>query len=85
MAPTPVLLPGKSYGQRGLVGYSPWGLKESHTTELLHSITVYCWGKDKNGLDVHGLLQSEDGAGTLRKSLQHHKIYSKHKIRVAHY
>ena len=25
--PTLVLLPGKSYGQRSLVGYSPWGLK----------------------------------------------------------
>ena len=23
--PTPVLLPGKSYGQRSLVGCSPWG------------------------------------------------------------
>ena len=23
--PTPVLLPGKSHGQRGLVGCSPWG------------------------------------------------------------
>ena len=23
--PTPVFLPGKSYGQKSLVGYSPWG------------------------------------------------------------
>ena len=23
--PTPVLLPGKSHGQRSLAGYSPWG------------------------------------------------------------
>ena len=30
---TPVLLPGKSHGQRGLVGYSLWGHKESDTTE----------------------------------------------------
>ena len=29
--PTPVYLPGKSHGQR-LVGYSPWGHKESDTT-----------------------------------------------------
>ena len=35
--PTPVLLPGKSHRQRSLVGYSPWGHKESDTTELLHS------------------------------------------------
>ena len=27
MANHPVFLPGKSYGQRSLVGYSPWGLK----------------------------------------------------------
>ena len=30
---TPVLLPGKSPGQRSLVGYSSWGHKESDTTE----------------------------------------------------
>ena len=34
--PTPVLLPGKSPGWRSLVGYSPWGHKESDMTELLH-------------------------------------------------
>ena len=34
--PTPVLLPGKSHGRRSLVGYSPWGLEESDTTERLH-------------------------------------------------
>ena len=34
--PTPVLLPGESHGWRSLVGYSPWGLKESDTTEQLH-------------------------------------------------
>ena len=33
---TPVLLPGKSYGQRSLVGQCPWGLEESDTTEQLH-------------------------------------------------
>ena len=30
--PTLVFLPGKSHGQRSLVGYSPWGHKESDTT-----------------------------------------------------
>ena len=33
---TPVLLPGKSHGQRSLVGYSPWGHKESDMAEQLH-------------------------------------------------
>ena len=34
--PTPVLLPGESHGRRSLVGYSPWGRKESDTTERLY-------------------------------------------------
>ena len=31
--PTPVFLPGKSHGQRSLVGYSLWGRKELDTIE----------------------------------------------------
>ena len=31
--PTPVFLPGEFHGQRSLVGYSPWGQKESGMTE----------------------------------------------------
>ena len=31
--PTPVFLPRKFHGQRSLVGYSPWGHKESDTTD----------------------------------------------------
>ena len=31
--PTPVFLPGEPYEQ-SLVGYSPWGCKESDTTEV---------------------------------------------------
>ena len=34
--PTPVLLPGKSYGWRSFVGCSPWGRSELDTTEHLH-------------------------------------------------
>ena len=34
--PTPVLLPGKSHGQRSLVGCSPWGREEPDMTEQLH-------------------------------------------------
>ena len=29
----PVFVPGEFYGQKSLVGYSPWGLKESDMTE----------------------------------------------------
>ena len=35
MAPSPVLLPGESHGQRSLAGYSPRGHKGSDTTEQL--------------------------------------------------
>ena len=35
--PTPVPRPGKSHGLRSLVGCSPWGRKESDTTEQLLS------------------------------------------------
>ena len=31
--PTSVFLPGEFHGQRSLAGYSPWGHKESDTTE----------------------------------------------------
>ena len=48
--PTPVFLPGQPHGQRSLVGYSPWGHKESdndwshtpHTRQPL--IWKYLWG-----------------------------------------
>ena len=33
--PTPVLLPGEFHGQRSLVGYSPWGHKDSDRTDRL--------------------------------------------------
>ena len=55
MEPTPELLPGKPHGLRSLVGYSPWGLKESDTTERLHFTShkemtfcchsCFCWGE----------------------------------------
>ena len=33
-------MPGKSHGQRSVVGYSPWGRKELDTTERHHSLTI---------------------------------------------
>ena len=44
--PTPVLLPGKSHGQRSLVGCSPWGRWELDTTERLHfHFSLSCIGE----------------------------------------
>ena len=31
--PTPVFFPGEFHGQRSLMGYNPWGCKESTMTE----------------------------------------------------
>ena len=42
--PSPVFLPGESHGQRSLGGYSPWGRKESDTTEQLTLwLTPFVW------------------------------------------
>ena len=38
--PTPVLLPGKSHGQKILVGYGPWGRKESDSAAWLHFLSA---------------------------------------------
>jgi len=56
-SPTPVFWPGEYHGQRNLVGYSPWGRKESdpiewlshtHTHTYMHNekqrSAVYNWG-----------------------------------------
>ena len=51
--PTPVFLPGESHGHRSLAGYSPWGHKESNTTEWL----------------THTLVSSVGGAPVLRLHL----------------
>ena len=40
--PTPVFLPGKLHGQGSLMGYRPWGCKESDMTEwLTHWLDIY--------------------------------------------
>ena len=42
----PVLLPGKSHGQKSLVGYSPWDCYESETTEILRChFSLSCIGE----------------------------------------
>ena len=61
--PTPVLLPGKSHGQRSLVGCSPWGHKESDTTERLHfHFSHSCTGEGNgNPLQCSCLENPRDG------------------------
>ena len=61
--PTPVLLPGKSHGQRSLVGCSPWGHKELDTTEGLHfHFSLSCIGEGNgNPLQCSCLENPRDG------------------------
>ena len=61
--PTPVLLPGKSHGQRSLVGCSPWGGEESDTTErLLFHFSLSCTGEGNgNPLQCSCLENPRDG------------------------
>ena len=45
--PIPVFLPGKFHGQRSLENYSPWGRKESDTTEqptYTRTVTITWFG-----------------------------------------
>ena len=61
---TPVLLPGKSHGQRSLVGYSPWGLEELDSTERLHfHFSLSCTGEENgNPLQYCCLENPRDGS-----------------------
>ena len=61
--PTPVLLPGKSHGQRSLVGCSPWGRYKSDTTERLHfHFSLSCiGGGNGNPLQCSCLENPRDG------------------------
>ena len=61
--PTPLLLPGKSHGQRSLVGRSPWGHTESDTTERLHlPFSLWCIGEGNgNPLQCSCLENPRDG------------------------
>ena len=63
--PTPVLLPGNSHRRRSLVGCSPWGLKESDTTERLHfHFSLSCIGEGNgNPLQRSCLENLKDGGG----------------------
>ena len=61
--PTPILLPGKSQGQRSLVGYSPWALEESDMTERLHfHFSLSCIGEGNgNPLQCSCMENPRDG------------------------
>ena len=53
--PTSVLLPGESHGQRSLVGYSPWGHKESDMMKRLSTIEKWSRSIVSDSLQPQGL------------------------------
>ena len=61
--PTPGILPGKSHGQRSLVGCGPWGCEESDATEWLHfHFSLLCIGeRNGNPLQCSCLENPRDG------------------------
>ena len=61
--PTPVLLPGKSHGQRSLVACSPWGREEWDMTEPLQfHFSLSCIGEGNgNPLQCSCLENPRDG------------------------
>ena len=62
--PTPVLLPGKSHGQRSLVGCSPWGREESDRTERLHfHFSLSCIGEGNGNPLQHSCLETPRDGG----------------------
>ena len=74
--PTPVLLPGKSHGWRSLIGCSPWGRKESDTTEQLpFHFSLSCIG-ERNGNPLQGscLENPRDGGAWWAGSMGSHRV-----------
>ena len=73
------LLPGKSQEQRSLVGCSPWGCKESDTTEQLHfNFSLWCIGEENGKPFQCSCLENlrDEGAWWLPSMVSH---------RVGHY
>ena len=63
--PTPILLPGKSHGQRSLAAYSPCGCKELDTTKWLSTWgcrPYYIDGPHKNKLHKPYYLHNSEAA-----------------------
>ena len=44
--PTPVLLPGKSHGQRSLVGCSPWGRNRTRLSDFTFTFHFHALGRE---------------------------------------
>ena len=68
--PTVFFLPGESHGHRNLVGYSPWGHKESDTTEASqHARSNMCVLNQMHSLNHSVILYSLSSFYLLRLTL----------------
>ena len=68
---TPVFVPGKSYGQRNLVGYSPQSPKESDVTERL-------------SMQAYSYRQASSQSGKGLEGSQHLPWWMKQEPRLSH-
>ena len=68
--PKPVFLPGKSHGPRSLVGYHPWGHKESDTTERLQ----FRVSRRKEILKIRAEINAKETKETIEKNQQSQKL-----------
>ena len=90
--PTPLVLPGEPHGQRNLVGYSSWCLKESDTTERLNWTELKHWARDilflkrvcwdKCGKRSTIILEKNGISEMILNSSVHYKIFTKRKKHV---
>ena len=76
MTTHPVLLPGRSHGGRSLVGCSPWGRKESDTTERLpFHFSLSCIGEGNgNPLQCSCMENPSDGGAWWVRSMRSHRV-----------
>ena len=88
-----VLLPGKSHGQKSLVGCSPWRRKESDTTERLHfHFSRSCIGEGNgNPLQCSCLENPRDGGawwaavyGVMQSQTRLKRLSSSSSSRLSH-
>ena len=77
--PTPIFLPGESHGQRSLAGFSPWGHKESDTTEgLRFHFSLSCIGEGNVNPHQCSCLENPRDPGTVEPdglpSMESHRV-----------
>ena len=67
--PAPAFLPGESHGQMSLAGYSPWGCRESDTTEWL-TLSLSSYWSDYRGNKKTQSFHLKSSSRDFRKQLK---------------